>query len=281
LPELTRQFQLLHSLITVHADRADLQDIVDFSTQDARQTLPVTSETTIFVETLSNRYSITQDDCTFQTNRRSWDLAYALLSLIHKQAFQGISNHLRVHAACAEYRGSRFIVIGDKGAGKTSLMLKLLLSRDGFQVNGDEMVLIDNSQAMPFPRRFHVKSGYMSLFKSFQSAMEASPKFQVSPSHWLYAFSPAEAGFEWDIDYKPIQGIYFLTPNHGRGTFVEKCSRLQMLQNIMPLSYLSPSGEQLKIPRFCDLINTVKSYNLHIGNLDRAVAIIRGHMTRE
>lgn len=278
MPELFKQFQLLHALITVEADQAELHKAIDFAIQDARQSLPLTSETTITVQTLGNSYCISKDGKTLRIVQSRWELAYALLALFHEQAFRDINDTIRVHAACADYNGSRFVVIGDKGAGKTTLMLKLLLARDGFQVHGDEMVLINNNGAMPFPRRFHVKGGYSRLFKGLRSAIETSPRLLVAPSRWLYAFSPAEAGFSWDIDDKPIKAIYYLTPNHEGKTSVKQCSGLQMCQNILPLSYLSKSNEHLKIPQLCRLINNVASYHLHIGDLDRAVAIIRDHV---
>ena len=278
LPELIKQFQLLHASITVEADRSDLDQVIAFTIQDAGQRLPVMSETTIAVQTHKNGYRITQDGHTFQIGESQWDLAYGLLSLFHKQAFRDVRDHIRVHAACADYQGARFIVMGEKGAGKTTLMLKLLLTQNGFQVGGDEMVLIDGKGAMPFPRRFHVKSGYSTLFKELRPSIEASPKFMVAPSRWLYGFSPAEAGFRWNIDHKPIKAIYFLTPNHNGRTLVQKCSGLEMLKHIMPLSYLSTSNDQLKIPRLCRLVADVASYHLSIGDLDGAVAVIRGHL---
>jgi hypothetical protein len=45
------------------------------------------------------------------------------------------------------------------------------------------------------------------------------------------------------------------------------------------MSRKSPN-DQLKIPRLCRLVDDVASYHLSIGDLDRAVAVIRGHLAR-
>lgn len=274
-----RQFQLLHSLITLESDQEELQNEIDFVSQDARQTIPVRTESVISVQADRIGYRINRDGQRYQVGKSSWDLSYTLLRLIHEQAFQTVSDCIRVHAGCADYKDSRFIVIGDKGAGKTTLMLRMLFGREGFQVSGDEMVLINGDACMPFPRRFHIKSGNARLVPDIGPCLEKSPGFLVEPSRWLHGFSPAEAGFPWDIVSKAIKAIYFLTPNHGGESWVEECSGLQMMKHMMPMSYFSESRDYLKIQRLCRLSSEVKSYRLHIGNLGKVVAIIRDQLS--
>ena len=47
---MQRQFQLLHSLITIEADQEKFQNEIDFVSQDARQTIPVRTESLISVK---------------------------------------------------------------------------------------------------------------------------------------------------------------------------------------------------------------------------------------
>jgi hypothetical protein len=275
---LQRQFQLLNSLITFETGQDDLQNVIDFVSQDASQNTPVRTESFISVQTDRNGYRINRDGQCYQVGKSSWDLVYTLLRLIHEQVFQNVPDCIRVHAGCADYRDSRFIVIGDKGAGKTTLMLRMLFENKGFQVSGDEMVLINGNCGMPFPRRFHIKSGNVRLVPEIGPCLEKSPGFQVEGSHWLHGFSPTEAGFPWKIVSKQINAVYFLTPNHDGDSRVEECSGLQMVQKMMPMSYFSESDEHLKIQELCRLSSEVRSYFLHIGYLDKAVAIIRDQL---
>jgi len=272
---LKRQFQLLHSLITLETDQEGLRNEIDFVSQDASQSLPVRTESVISVQADRTGYHINRDGQRYLVGKRSWDLVYTLLRLIHEHALRTVSNCIRVHAGCADYNGSRFIVIGEKGAGKTTLMLRMLFDREGFEVSGDEMVLINEEACMPFPRRFHVKSGNASLVPEIRPCLERSPGFLVEPSRRLYGFSPAEAGFPWNIVSKTIKAIYFLIPNHEGESRVEECSGLQMMQHMMPMSFFSESRDYLKIQRLCRLSNGIRSYRLHIGDLGTALAIIR------
>ncbi len=280
MSKLTRQFQLLHVLVNIHADQGVPTPVIDFSTQDAVQDLPVTAHTTITVHSLENAFIVEQDEKSIRIENNPWELAYALLALVHRVAFKGMTNRIRFHAACADYRGARFIVIGEKGAGKTSLMLKLLQSRRGFRVFCDEMVLVKDMHAMPFPRRFHIKSGYEKLFSNLQATVEAAPKFETAPSRWLYGFSPAEAGYEWRIRNSPIEGIFFLRANHGAETVLRPCSGLKMMHNIMPHSYLSPTEDHLKISELCALVDGCATSELMLGDLNSAEDLIRERMTR-
>lgn len=74
-------------------------------------------------------------------------MIYTLLGLIHSQVFQGIKECIRIHSGCGEYNGNRFLVVGDKGTGKTTLMTRLLF--EGFHIDGDELVMVQNEKVTP------------------------------------------------------------------------------------------------------------------------------------
>ena len=279
MSEVAKKFQLLHVMVNLQTGQDDLAPMLDFSAQNANQGLAVKSAITLTVDASDDGYKIKQDKTNIHVNRDNWDLAYALLAAIHREALRDFPDHIRIHAACADYQDSRFIVVGCKGAGKTTLMLKLLQRQKGFQVCGDEMVLIKNGMTLPFPRRFHIKTGYEKLFDNLRTVVEASPKFETAPARWLYAFSPNDAGYEWNIGYKPLKAIYYLVPNHGSETVSKPCSRLEILRRIMPNTFLSSSQDQLKIPQMCALINECQSYQLHLGNLAEAADIIRDQLS--
>jgi|GEM_PF-5353842 len=53
------------------------------------------------------------------------------------------------------------MLVGDKGAGKTTLSARLLF--EDIEVFGDEKVLVQGSKVIPLPRKFHLT---LSLFSA-------------------------------------------------------------------------------------------------------------------
>ena len=72
-------------------DEKGLHDVVDFVSQDARQTIPVRTESVISVQADRIGYRINRDGQRYQVGKSSWDLVYTLLRLIHEQALQTVS----------------------------------------------------------------------------------------------------------------------------------------------------------------------------------------------
>jgi hypothetical protein len=272
---LQKQFQLLHSQFTLRSDQDTLRNEINFASQDASHGMRIRAKETISITTRNNCYGIGNQNQVFQVAKKPWELAYALIGLVHRRALAEFGDCLRLHAACADYRGSRFIVIGEKGVGKTTLMLHLLLGQKSFKVSGDELVIVRGDQAMPFPRRFHVKSGTFELLSGYQAQIRKSPGFRIAPSSWLYAFSPAEAGFDWVIESKKVEAIFYISPNHKSPTRIEECAGLQMVKNIMPMSYYSESNEPFKIRELCRLVQNAKAYRIYLGKLDKVAKIIQ------
>jgi hypothetical protein len=51
-----------------------------------------------------------------------------------------------------------------------------------------------------------------------------------------------------------------------------------MVRSIMPMSFLSETGDHRKIGRLCRLVDRTRCFHLAIGDLDRAAAILRDHL---
>jgi len=68
-----------------------------------------------------------------------------------------VGGWLPLHGGLVTIAGRRLLVVGQKGAGKSTLMLRLLY--DGHAVEGDEMVFTRDGVAVALPRSFHLKPG--------------------------------------------------------------------------------------------------------------------------
>ncbi len=190
---------------------------------------------------------------------------------------KNVTESIRIHAGCGELDGRRFLVAGDKGAGKTTLMVRLLF--EGFRVIGDELVLVRDRRAIPFPRRFHIKQESMNLLPELNSLFASLPYNMTSYGHKMFSFTPQDAGYEWKIDEGDIHSIFYLEPNHGGQTRIEECPKYMMVNRVMPMSFLSETEDHMKINQLCNMIDRANCYILHVGDLEGAVSTIQEKMS--
>lgn len=195
---------------------------------------------------------------------------FNLLWLIHRDALGGITDRIRIHAGCGEWQGRRFIVVGDKGVGKTTLMVRLLYS--GFRMISDELILVRDGKALPFPRRFHIKQESTKLLTFMSGLIDTLPFNWTSYGHKMYSFTPQDAGYRWKIDEGDVRAVIYLEPNHGGGSRIEECSKYRMVEKVMPMSFLSETADHMKIGGICGLVDNADCFVLHVGDLEGAVS---------
>jgi hypothetical protein len=250
---------------------------VDFISHDAEQNFPTQTETVFDVALEDGRYLI-REDGEFRHSPPDYDnLIYNLLGFVNRTALEGFADTIRMHAGCGDYNGYRFLVVGDKGAGKSTLMMHLL--SEGFHVSGDELALIDGEQTMPFPRRFHLKDGSVPLLPELESMIERVPFINLYGKGKIYSFSPLDAGYEWKVESRKADAIFFLEPNHGGKTLVEECPKFEMARRIMPMTLLSESRDHLKISSLCKIIDDAGCYILRVGDLAGTADSMREKMS--
>jgi len=196
---------------------------------------------------------------------------------MHHEALKDVTESIRIHAACGELYGKRFIIVGDKGAGKTTLMVRLLF--EGFRAITDELVLVRDTKVLPFPRRFHIKQDSVKLLPELKDLFDSLPFNQANNNQKMYSFTPQDAGFDWKIDEGELRAVFYLEPNHEGETRVVVCPKYLMTQKIMPMTFLSEHKDHMKIGEICRIIDSVDCYVVHIGDLDGAVSKLKETMS--
>jgi hypothetical protein len=254
----------------------DVAEKLDFITHDALQDFPILNESLYDIRREDEQFQIFDNGRPCYTTQNLSSLIYNLLGLIHNQVFKGIMGRILIHTGCGEYNGKRFLIVGDKGTGKSTLMTRLLF--EGFRIDGDELVLVHNEKVTPFPRRFLIKESSLELLPQVKSMIDSLPYIQTDNGSKIYSFSPSDAGFSWEIETRKADFFFYLEPNHGGETRVEKCPKYMMVQKVMPRTVLSNSHDHLKIGQLCRMIDNSDCYILHLGNLDGAVSAIREKM---
>lgn len=264
---------MLHSSFIIRTECKSLAQGLDFITQDAQQDFPILSESVYDIIWQDKQYQIVDNGKLCSTTQNRSILIYNLLGLIHSQVFKDITGCIRIHAGCGEYNGKRFLIVGDKGTGKTTLMTRLLF--EGFRIDGDELVIVHNEKVTPFPRRFLIKESSLDLLPQVKSIIDSVPYIQADHGSKIYSFAPSDAGFSWKIETGRPNIFFYLESNHGGETRVEKCPKYLMVQKVMPRTFLSNSHDHLKIGQLCRMIDHSDCYILHVGNLNSAISSVR------
>jgi hypothetical protein len=197
---------------------------------------------------------------------------------VHAQAFRDIKGFISLHAGCGSLHGKRFLVVGEKGAGKSTLMTWLL--HHGFQADCDELVLIFGDQTVPFPRRFHLKEKSFDILHRVMQICEDIPRITLNGAK-IFSFSPSVAGFDWKIEPRRVDAIFYLSPNHGEKSRIERLPVYRMAEALMRNSFFSASADHEKIGNLCRLTDGTGSYLLHAGDLDSAAFLIRETCMKE
>ena len=179
---------------------------------------------------------------------------------------------VKIHAGCAGFNGKRIIFVGAKGSGKTTLLCKLLYH--GFDVHGDEFVLLLDGLTVPFPRKFHLKEGTPACVPELAPVWE---RLSTYPSYFggrFCFFDPSDAGFPWTIKKGKGDIICHLEPNHHGQTRLEPCPKYLMVQKVMLQIDNFSLDPRLQIKELCNIIAKTDCYTLHIGDLENAAALI-------
>jgi hypothetical protein len=251
--------------------------LLGFIVHEAEQDYPVTKESVYELNVGDGTCEILRNGKVVHSSDDLHKTIFNLQWFMHREAFAGITDRIRIHAGCGEWEGKRFLVVGDKGAGKTTLMVTLLMA--GFRVVGDELVLVRDGKAMPFPRRFHIKEESTRLLTRMKPLFETLPYNMTSYNHRMYSLSPRDVGREWKIDEGEVRAVFYLVPNHGGETRMEESPKYGMVEKVMPMSFLSEKDDHKKIGHLCRMIDKAECYTIYIGDLEGAVSAVRERMS--
>lgn len=179
----------------------------------------------------------------------------------------------RIHSGCASFNGKRFILAGDKAAGKTTLLCRMLF--DGFSVHCDEYVLFDELGVIPYPRKFHLKEGSLVPVPQLEPICR---NLKPYPSYFggnFFFFDPLDAGCQWIITKDRLDTIIYLQPNHGGKTDLERVPKYLMVRQIMQQidNFLPDPKEELR--NLCKLVDSASCYTLHLGSVEEASKMIK------
>lgn len=166
------------------------------------------------------------------------------------------------------------MMVGDKGAGKTTLSTRLLF--EDAAIFGDEKVLVQGRKVMPFPRKFHLKEGTLPLIPQLGAIWNQRYSYPTANGMRMCFFDPLDVGAKWKTEWGRVDTIFYLEPNHGRPTQIQSCPTWMMAQKLILQATDFGINPESQIAELCRMASESENFMMHIGELDRAAAIIEG-----
>lgn len=275
-PLLHKHLDILATEFTIRTNDSDLFERLPYLAHAAEQEFPLTARAVVDVVRTGAAYRI--DGAGFASEHEA-SLAGAVERLsarLHEAALAALPGHVRIHAASVMHAGRLVLLVGPKRAGKTTLAVHLLL--EGFDVVGDELVLLEHGVAVPYPRPFYVRQSAMSLLPRLGETCRVAP-FTVSASEGrMVALAPSALGRPWRIAPVTVAACLYLEPDHSGASTIVAGAKVDMIRRVLPQCAPPGGGRRDWIADVCRTVNGAATATLKLGDLATATIALRSYL---
>lgn len=203
--------------------------------------------------------------------------AHTLLSNLHAEHYNRSRAEFpeapMIHGASLEMGGGMVILVGDKGAGKSTLTCAMGLS--GATVLGDEHVVLDGDRAITRPRTLRVKTGSLQwLPQSFCEQVSQCPLTEDWNGFRIFSVAPTLFGRPWRLSWLPIRAVVMLRSNHGGTSSMRTISADEAMPLLFDNVVLPGSGTTKALGNLRMLLTRTTLLEMRVGTLERATRLL-------
>ena len=173
-----------------------------------------------------------------------------------------------LHGATVMIAGRRVLLVGHKGSGKSTLSLHLVLA--GHEVEGDEHLVIRDSEVVARPRTLRVKEGSLRLVSGLPDQVWEAPYIHNWDGAVIRSISPAVGGRPWVIRPGKLDAMVFLVANHGGRSAARPIPGKDAFGRLMGEVMLPRTGVATAAGRLRRVAMEVPAYQLLLGDLATA-----------
>jgi hypothetical protein len=272
-PLIERRFQLLALEVAIATNCPILDRQLDYLVVDARQRFAISSHVRYEAILADKKYRIFEDGRELGIEHD----AVAALECLYRSSYAKANEKLPpgtvfLHAACGRMDGRRFLLIGESGTGKTTLILHL--ARHGVSMEGDEIAVVMPAGVVALPRRFHVKSESLTDLPWLEAGVERPPFLENGHGSYVFGVSPAQLGHAWEIRCGPIDAVFYLEPNHGGQPRIEDIPRYRMVELAMSQTRLPDRRDRSWLGPLCAMLDRATAHKLVVGHLDKTAKML-------
>jgi hypothetical protein len=227
----------------------------------------------ITIEDFRGRLRIVKDD----TVLKEVLSAHAALEFLHMKVFEySIGDRPEaavLHAACLRRNGRRLLLAGTKGAGKSTLVLRLIAA--GYEMEGDEHVFVQSGTVIARPRACRVKEASLQyLPEKMAEIAAASPCYHNYDGERIFNVDPRALGFSWRIEEGKVDQIFVLRPNHGGYSSIRPLPPSALVQYLMPETGWRERDAGGTVEALAKLASNAKAFDLSLGEHTSAIRCV-------
>jgi serine kinase of HPr protein (carbohydrate metabolism regulator) len=164
------------------------------------------------------------------------------------------------------------LIAGSRGAGKTTLTLRL--ARSGYDMEGDEHVFIEGDGVIARPRAYRVKDTALTLLPDLADIIRAAPSYREIRGRTIFSVDPAAIGGRWRIEKGNVDCIIVLRPNHGGYSSLRHMPPTMVAQALISEMGIRDVDRGASIGAVASLVGRAKGFDLSLGDHDSAITCI-------
>lgn len=231
---------------------------------------PPNEEITISVEPYRGYYRIIQNGEVLREQITTKAVTETLHAHLFIHSLADYPTAPIVHAASLRRGGRRILLVGPKGAGKTTLVLHLI--QEGYEVEGDENIFVTPEGLIARPRGLRVKQSTAALFPGLAGVLVKAPYYEDTLGQRIYNLDPRSVGaLSWCIKKGRADATILLRPNHGGYSSLRPVSSLTLMRDMLPECGLSRTDRGQAIRSLTKVIGFARGFDLSLGDLGGAV----------
>jgi hypothetical protein len=268
-------FSVLHFLIRIETDCGELKRGLEDIKVRAKPDRLVSRHLDLKIHREDGRYIVWEGQEPVITCPDP-KLTTVYLSLWINHRICGELTGLMIHGGCGTFQGKRFLLCGEKGTGKTTMLCRMLF--EGVQIHCDETVFLDEDGAEPFPGKFHLKEGSIPLvlqLEPIRLRLSSYPVLSYGGGNF-YFFDPSDAGFEWEVSKAKVDAFFYMEPERSESSQIVPCSKYLMVAKILGQTLNLEKDPRSQIHWLCKAVDAGVCHALQINDLEGGAEIIKG-----
>jgi hypothetical protein len=218
-------------------------------------------ELTISVEPYRGYYRILEDEELLWEEMTPQAVMEALHARLFALSLADYPTSPLLHAASLRRDGRRFMLVGDKGTGKTTLTLRLI--QEGYEIEGDENVFVTPEGVIARPRGLRVKDSAIKVMPGIAQVLASAPSYTDELGQRVYNLDPRFAGARsWRIELGGVDAVVVLRPNHGGYSSLRPLPLLALLREVILETGLHETDRGKAINALTKAMGTTKGFDL-------------------
>lgn len=227
----------------------------------------------VSVEPHGSCFRIVQEKVVLSEQRSAKDVTEFLHGHLVLLSLDDFPTTPLIHGASLRREGHRILLVGPKGAGKTTLTLRLI--QEGYEFEGDENVFVTFEGVLARARGIRIKKSTATILPKLTELLSAAPYYENNLGDRIYNVDPRQAGASiWRIEMGPVEAVAILRPNHGGKSSMRPVSSLALVQEVLRETGLPETERAAAIGAIAKVIGNARGFELSLGDLAGAVDCI-------